>query len=108
VKLRETATLLAPGRATVVQADALAWLRGAAAAYDIAFLDPPFGAGLLDGALAALEERGWLAPESFVYVESPARSGEPALPAGWSLHRTGRAGTVGYHLARRRRQGTST
>jgi 16S rRNA (guanine966-N2)-methyltransferase len=107
-RLSETVALLAPGRAAVVVADALAWLSGPATAYDIAFVDPPFDSGLREGALPALEERGWLAPEAFVYVEMSAREGPPRLPAGWTLHRTGRAGAVGYHLARRGRQGTGT
>jgi 16S rRNA (guanine966-N2)-methyltransferase len=107
-RLRETLALLAPGRASVVQAEALAWLGGRATAYDIAFLDPPFDAGLLAAALSGLDSRGWLAPDAFVYLEMPAKLGEPALPAGWILHRSGRAGAVGYHLARRERPGTTT
>ncbi len=100
-RLRETLALLAPGRASVVQADALAWLGGKATAYDIVFLDPPFGAGLLEGALHGLACGGWLAPGALAYLEMPAGRGAPALPAGWTLHRSGRAGAVGYHLARR-------
>lgn len=105
-RLRETLALLAPGRASVVQAEALAWLKGPATAYDIAFLDPPFAAGLVEGALSGLHSGAWLAPDAFIYLEMPARQGEPALPAGWNLHRSGRAGAVGYHLARRERLGT--
>ena len=33
-------------------------------------------------------------------LEAPAGEGTPPLPAGWSLHRSKRAGEVGYHLAR--------
>lgn len=106
--LRDTAALLAAGRAQVVQAEALAWLRGPATAFDIAFLDPPFEGGLLESALRGLDAGAWLAPGAFVYLEMPAASGEPALPAGWILHRTGRAGAVGYHLARRERQEAKT
>jgi len=36
-----------------------------------------------------------------VYLEQPARSGAPELPAGWTLTRSKHAGEVGYHLARR-------
>lgn len=106
--IRDTLALLAPGRGSVVQADAIAWLRGTASAHDIAFLDPPFDGGLLESALRGLAEGGWLAPGAFVYLEAPAGRGEPALPAGWILHRTGRAGAVGYHLARRELQETRT
>jgi len=106
--LRETAALLAPGRATVLQADALTWLGGPPAPHDIAFLDPPFDAGLLAGAMQLLESRGWLAPEAFIFIETRAEQGAPDLPAGWIAHRSGRAGAVGYHLARRQGQGTTT
>jgi 16S rRNA (guanine966-N2)-methyltransferase len=99
--LRETASKLAQGRASVVEADALAWLDGPASEFDIAFLDPPFGSDALARALAALDSRGWLADGASIYVELPTKSGAPALPAGWRLHRSGRAGAVGYHLARR-------
>ena len=99
--LREITAALAPGRATVVEADAIAWLATAPRAFDVVFLDPPFADGVLAETMRQLDARGWLAEGAFVYLESPARAGEPALPAGWGLHRTGRAGAVGYHLARR-------
>ena len=99
--LRETAALLAPGRATVLQADALTWLGGPPTLHDIAFLDPPFDGGHLAGAMRLLESGGWLAPEAFIYIETRASPRAPELPAGWISHRSGRAGAVGYHLARR-------
>src|SRR5687768_10745519 len=104
-RLRETAALLAPQRATVVRADAITWLGGRPEPYDIAFPDPPFDAGILTESMRLLETRGWLAPGAFIYVEMPAAEGAPALPAGWTAHRAGRAGAVGYHLARRTGEG---
>jgi len=100
-QLDETAVSLAPGRAVVHQADALAWLKGPAEPHDVVFVDPPYDSELLPPTLAALEERGWLQPDAFIYLEAPAKAGVPALPATWTVHRTGRAGAVGYHLARR-------
>ncbi|MGE3393105.1 MAG: 16S rRNA (guanine(966)-N(2))-methyltransferase RsmD [Steroidobacteraceae bacterium] len=105
-RLRETVNELAPGRAMVVQADALAWLRGEARPFDIVLVDPPFDSGLLPAAMRALESGGWLAPEARIYLEGPARAGPPEMPQGWSLRRSGRAGAVGYHLARRQSGGT--
>lgn len=99
--LRATAELLAPDRANVVQADAMTWLARDTTPFDIVFLDPPFDSDLLAGTLGALESRGRLAADAWIYVEMPARRGPPPLPAGWRLHRSGRAGEVGYHLARR-------
>jgi 16S rRNA (guanine966-N2)-methyltransferase len=93
-----TATL-APGQADVAAGDARRWLKGQPQGFDIVFVDPPFDSDLLDGALMALARPGWLAAGAFVYIESPAAVGEPALPGGWRLHRSGRAGEVGYHLA---------
>lgn len=104
-QLRDTAALLARDRATVVNADARAWLAGTPAARDIVFLDPPFDSTVLADVMRTLESRGWLAPEASIYIEMPAKQGPPTLPEAWYLHRTGRAGAVGYHLARRRNGG---
>lgn len=38
-------------------------------AFDLAFLDPPYGKGLGEAALAKLAEGGWLAPEATVVFE---------------------------------------
>ncbi|MGQ0429733.1 MAG: 16S rRNA (guanine(966)-N(2))-methyltransferase RsmD [Gammaproteobacteria bacterium] len=100
-RLRDAAAALAPMEARVVEADALSWLGGPARPFDIVFLDPPFDADLLPAAMRGLESGGWLAPGARIYLEAPAAQGPLALPAGWTLHRTGRAGAVGYHLALR-------
>ncbi len=106
--LGKTAATLAPGRTEVVLSDALVWLAGPPERQDIVFLDPPFDSDLLTGTMSRLETRGWLAPAAFIYVESPAKAGLPAWPAGWQTHRSGRAGAVGYHLARRQGDGEPT
>jgi 16S rRNA (guanine966-N2)-methyltransferase len=100
-QLSETTAVLARDRATVHQAEAASWLAGPATPFDIVFIDPPYGSGLLADAMQSLESRGWLAPQAFIYLEAPAKAGAPAMPEGWTLHRSGRAGAVGYHLARR-------
>ena len=87
------------------RADALEWLAAARPSatlpFDIVFLDPPFAAGLLERACARLESGAWLAPGARIYLETPARDGLPPLPPNWELLRSGAAGEVGYHLARR-------
>ncbi len=59
----------------------------------LAFLDPPYGAGLAAPALAALRDQGWLADGALVCVETGARDRfEP--PPGYDLldmRRHGRA-----------------
>jgi 16S rRNA (guanine966-N2)-methyltransferase len=84
--------------ARVERGDALAFLTGKARPFDIAFLDPPFTAGLLGEAAALLEENGWLSDAAFIYVECSARAGVPPLPERWLPLRAKRAGEVGYHL----------
>ncbi|MCL5801680.1 MAG: RsmD family RNA methyltransferase [Gammaproteobacteria bacterium] len=69
--------------------------------FDIVFLDPPFGQGLLEPCCKLLEERGWLAPSAYIYLESESVLGLPSLPDHWRLKRSQKAGQVGYHLATR-------
>lgn len=87
--------------ATLYGGDACAWLAAPSGErFDLVFLDPPFGEeDLLERCCTLLAAGDWLTPEARVYLEAPARRGPPALPAGWSLLRSKRAGEVGYHLA---------
>ncbi|BBE72272.1 16S rRNA (guanine(966)-N(2))-methyltransferase RsmD [Oharaeibacter diazotrophicus] len=55
---------------------------GTAEPYTLAFLDPPYGKGLADAALAALKRGGWLVPGALVVVEETAKA-EIAWPAGF-------------------------
>jgi 16S rRNA (guanine966-N2)-methyltransferase len=96
--LRETLQRLALPKVNLVATDALLFLESGAGQYEVIFLDPPFAAGLLAPALAAIQRRGRLAPGGFCYVEQPRESAPPELPEGWTLHRSGHAGEVGYHL----------
>jgi len=106
-QLRDSAAGLGADAAEIVEGDALAWLRQDRGPFDVVFLDPPFGTGLQDQALGGLGRPGCLSPGAFVYLERPAAEGPPALPAGWILHRSGRAGDVGYYLAITREAGTA-
>lgn len=55
-------------------------LPGAAAS--LVFLDPPYGQGLCEAALAALDARGWIAPDALIVAEHDGRE-DPAWPAGF-------------------------
>ncbi len=97
--LRANRAKLAADATEIVPGDALAYLNGPVAAYDVVFLDPPYASGLLAPCLALLAACGWLRPGGWIYLEAPA--GEPpALPAGWEISRSKTAGQVGYHLGR--------
>jgi 16S rRNA (guanine966-N2)-methyltransferase len=97
--LRANLERLRVSGAVVVEDDALAFLAGAARPFDLVFLDPPFADGAWAAAATALE-RGWLAPQAFIYVESPADAA-PVMPAAWALFRESRAGSVRAALYRR-------
>lgn len=99
-QLRESvARLGAQDQIAVVQADALQWLRQPAGALaDIAFVDPPFDDGLWEAVMAGLPPH--LAPDAWVYVESPADQA-PKMPALWLLHREGGTREVRFALYRR-------
>jgi 16S rRNA (guanine966-N2)-methyltransferase len=71
------------------------------------FLDPPFAAGLLGKVAERLEERGWLAQDALLYVESAAREGLPPFPGNWQLLKAKKAGEVGYHLFARAARGAA-
>ena len=98
--LRHNREQLKAELADIVHADAVEFLRGPAAAFDIVFLDPPYASGLLAPCVELLDSRGWLKPGAFIYLEAP--EGEaPPLPATWQPVRSKTAGQVGYHLARK-------
>jgi 16S rRNA (guanine966-N2)-methyltransferase len=78
-------------------ADALAWMaRCEPGRFDLVLLDPPFDSALAAPALLAATR---LVPQGgLVYVEASAPL--PHVPAGFELHRSGRAGAVHFHLLR--------
>jgi len=80
--------------------DALRYLERPATTFDVVFLDPPYGLGLLQPVAERLFAGGWLAPGAAVYLEHEAEAPPPALPAGWQLYRSAAAGRVRYHLVR--------
>ncbi len=93
------ARLDAQGRVAVRHGDALAFLRDdTSEPWDIAFVDPPFAAGLWPAVLELLPAR--LAADAWLYVESPAGHA-PDLPADWALHRESGTRDVRYALYRR-------
>ena len=84
-------------RGRVMQAEVLSWISRPpqTPAFEIAFVDPPYAAGLLLPSLDAL--RPWLKSDNRVYVEWPADQ-TLALPDGYEWLREKKAGQVSFGL----------
>ena len=83
---------------TILAGDAFACAGGLPpGAFDIVFLDPPYGERLLGAALSAV--RPLLADAALVYIEDSAAFDEPGLNAsGFRIVRQDRAGQVNFAL----------
>ncbi len=76
--LRANIAACGAARTTVLAADALRPPAGRQVR--LAFLDPPYAADLLPGAVAALTAAGWLGPGTVLVAESAADAPAPELP----------------------------
>jgi 16S rRNA (guanine966-N2)-methyltransferase len=84
----------------ILEMGAARYLRTPGQAFDIAFLDPPFGTNALAEYIPLLDTGDWLKVGSLVYLENERAAGVPALPGHWELLKSKSAGEVGYHLIR--------
>jgi 16S rRNA (guanine966-N2)-methyltransferase len=99
--LQETLQRLGAANGFVHVTDALRYLdKRPGQPYDIVFLDPPYASDLLPAICNKLSHAGWLAREALIYLECPADRPLPEVPGAWQIHRSKRAGQVGYHLLR--------
>ena len=87
-------------RGRILEMGAARFLRTPVEPFDIAFLDPPFGANALAEYIPLLDGGGWLKPNGLVYLENERTAGVPALPGHWEVLKSKSAGEVGYHLVR--------
>ncbi len=84
-------------RANVLHADATSYV-AQELAFDIVFLDPPFGQNLLTPALAALSQKGMLARGALIYIERASDDKLPYLPESWSCLKSKQTKQVSYSL----------
>jgi len=75
--------LSADDRIKVVQSDVLRYLEGEATAFDVVFLDPPFGLNLVIQTCRLLEDNGWLAKHAKIYVETERHFDFSGMPENW-------------------------
>jgi 16S rRNA (guanine966-N2)-methyltransferase len=94
--LRRQAEAFRANTVEIVHADAIQWLRATCLRFDLVFLDPPFGAGLVARSLDLINANRLLRPGGLVYVES--ESGLVLAAAEFRMIKHGRAGQVQYAL----------
>ena len=100
--LRANAAALAAQQIEILQQDVLTFLQGSPEAFDVVFLDPPFGRDLLLPCCLALEENGWLAEQAKIYLEAETGLALQGLPENWQRLKSKTAGEVAYWLFVRR------
>ncbi len=95
LRLRENVALLEADACQVICADSLQWLTQAPdQPYDLILLDPPFHLGLPQQVIQLLQQRQWLKPDTWVYLETEQSPDDLGLPPELHLHRQTRAGLV--------------
>ncbi len=87
-------------RAQVIEMGATRYLGTDGGAFDIVFMDPPFGRQALVDYVPLLDASHCVEAGGLVYLENERAAGVPSLPARWELLKSKSAGEVGYHLAR--------
>ncbi|WP_445496307.1 16S rRNA (guanine(966)-N(2))-methyltransferase [Photorhabdus sp. SF281] len=97
-QLSANLALLGAQNAKVINDSASSYLSQLGTPYNVVFLDPPFRKGMLAETIKLLEERHWLADESWIYVEAESESAATDVPVNWQLHREKIAGQVAYRL----------
>jgi 16S rRNA (guanine966-N2)-methyltransferase len=100
-QLREHYRTLNARQLQVMEQDALTFLQGEPQAFDIVFMDPPFGQNLIVPACSLLEQNGWLTRTAKIYIEAEAAWTPADLPEHWRLLKAKTAGEVGYRLFQR-------
>ncbi|MGD1990466.1 MAG: 16S rRNA (guanine(966)-N(2))-methyltransferase RsmD [Chromatiales bacterium] len=86
-------------RVELVNSDAMQWLAQNREGFDIIFLDPPFGQGMLQPVIDALSGSPAVAPGARIFIEQEAHEEPPRLPEKWHMLREKVAGQVRYGLA---------
>lgn len=87
-QLKQNRTLLQAQAIDIVQTDSLQYLQQPAQRrFDLVFIDPPFGQGLVAPILERLFTNHWLNDQAWLYIEQEKTLDWPVFPAGWALYR---------------------
>ena len=81
-------------RARVVCGDAMSYLASAGQKFDLVFLDPPYGTGLLEEAVSKIIQFDILSPHGIMVCESKVEQELPPVERPYFLHKTYRYGQI--------------
>ena len=97
VQLKDNVALLGATQVIIHCADALDWMASCTQQFDIVFVDPPYGVGLVERSLRRLTRYELLKPQARIYVECSVNEA-PVIPEGWVALRQKHAGQISYSL----------
>lgn len=101
-KLKQNIASLATDNIEVRQSDVLQFLKNCTDTFDLIFLDPPFGQGLIVAVCQQIAQADLLASYGKIYIETERNLQLDGLPADWQPLKHKVAGDVGYNLYQRR------
>jgi len=91
----------AADRTTLQHRDAQEWIQSDdSGVYDIVFMDPPYGQGLVTDCLHLFERYSCLKPGGLLYLEHAIQDEAPDLAEKWLVLKNKAAGQVNYSLLR--------
>jgi len=101
--IRNNLQLLGAERATVVNADAMAWMqqqtgRADVPGFDLVFMDPPYESVMLPESCRQLAQSGMLESGAKIYLEDRSELNEEQLPPNWQVIKRSKAGAVHFYL----------
>lgn len=100
-QMQENLKTLNCSQAEVFQGEALSWLASYDDVFDLVFLDPPFGKGLLGPVCQQLESRKRIADGALIYLEAEKNFDFAEIPTSWQLEKEKKAGQVICRLYRK-------
>ena len=100
-QLQENQHLLKAVNMSVIQSNALEFIKKNTQKYDVVFLDPPFRKGFIEQTAKLLNENS-VAEDALIYVEMESEQNHQQLPESWQILKENVAGQVVYRLYKKR------
>jgi 16S rRNA (guanine966-N2)-methyltransferase len=96
-QLKENQQLLKTDHVSIINSDAIPFIKGNTEKFDVVFLDPPFRKGFIEQTTQLLNENS-LADNALIYIEMESEHNNQKLPLNWKLLKEKVAGQVIYRL----------